>query len=94
MVNPKVLLLLGAAVLVLTSAIAIVFAIGFTPESSYSRAPAAPAAPVTETSTPSFQPPPPPIMLPGPGGQVPCMGWTSDGCNQNRSPATSSPPQP
>lgn len=91
MVNPKVLLILGAAVLVLSSAIAIFFATSFTPERSYSRAP---AAPVTETSTLSFQPPPPPIMLPGPGGQVPCMGWTSDGCDQNRSPATSSPPQP
>ncbi len=94
MVNPKVLLLLGAAVLVLSSAIAIFFATGFTPERSYSRAPAAPAAPVTETSTASFQPPPPPIMLPGPGGQVPCMGWSAGGCDQNQAPATSSPPQP
>jgi hypothetical protein len=87
MVNPKVLLFLGAAVLVLSSAIAIFFAVGFTPEPSYSRAP---AAPVTETSTLSFQPPPPPIMMPGPGGQVPCMGWSADGCDRN----PSSSPQP
>jgi hypothetical protein len=91
MINPKVLLALGAAVLVLSSAIAIFLAVGFTPEPGYSRAPAAPG---TETSTPSFQPPPPPIMLPGPGGQVPCMGWSADGCDRNPSPATSSPPQP
>jgi hypothetical protein len=96
MVNPRILLLLGAAVLVLSSAIAVFFAIGYRPDprSDYSRAPAAPAAPVTETSTLSFQPPPPPIMMPGPGGQVPCMGWTAEGCDQNRSPATSSPSQP
>jgi hypothetical protein len=88
MVNPKVLLLLGAAVLVLSSAIAIFVAAGFSPEPSYSRAP---AAPVTETSTPSFQPPPP-IMLPGSGGQVPCVGSSADGCDKNLAPATSNPP--
>ena len=77
MVNPRILLLMGAAVLVLSSAIAIFLAVGYSPESDYSRAP---AAPVTETSTLPFQPPPPPIMMPGPGGQVPCMGWTNGGC--------------
>ena len=34
MVNPKVLLLVGAAVLVITSAIAIFLAVGYTPETT------------------------------------------------------------
>ena len=73
MVNPKIVLLLGAAVLLLTTAIALFFAVGYKPDldSGYRRAP---AAPLTETSTVPFQPPPPPVILPPPMPQVPFMG--------------------
>ncbi len=71
MVKPKTLLLLGAAVLVLSSAVAIFLAVAYSPKSGYSRAP---AAPVTETSTSRFQPPPPPVLLPPPMPQAPSMG--------------------
>lgn len=77
--DPKVLLAVAGAIMVAFSAIAIFLTIGYSPESDYSREP---AGPVTETSTPPFQPPPPPVMLPGPGPQVPCMGWTAEGCGQ------------
>jgi len=53
--NPKVLLLVGAVALVVFSAIAIYFAVGYTPESSSGNAP---AAPVTRTSTLPVQPAP------------------------------------
>lgn len=76
--NPRVLLPVAAVAGVVFSAIAIYVASGYTPESG-SRG--APAAPVTETSTPPVQPPPPPIMLPAPMPQVPCMGWTGEGCD-------------
>ena len=85
MVNPKILLLLGAAVLVMSSVIAIFLAVGFSPEPASYRAP---AAPVTETSTIPLQPPPPPIMLPGQSGQIPCMGLTADSCDPNAPPPT------
>ncbi|MGI9125352.1 MAG: hypothetical protein ACR2JM_11470 [Mycobacterium sp.] len=78
--NPKSLLPVAGLALVLFSAIAIFFAVGFTPEA---RSGPAPAAPVTETSTLPMQPPPPPIMLPAPMPQVPCMGSTDPGCTDN-----------
>lgn len=88
MVNPKILLAVGAAVLLLSSAIAIFFAAGYSPESGSRGVPAAPV--ITETSTAPLQPPPPPIMLPEPNPQVPCMGMTGDGCR----PSTPTTPQP
>ena len=87
MVNPKILLLLGAAVLLLTTAIAVFFAVGYKPDSGsgYRRAP---AAPLTETSTVPFQPPPPPVILPPPMPQVPFMGRTeADGQSAETNPA-------
>ncbi len=51
MVNPKVLLLLGALVLLVSSAIAIFVAVGFTPEPRSRE-----TAPATETSVMTVQP--------------------------------------
>ena len=73
-VNPKLLLPVAAVAGVVFSAIAISVAAGYTPESGPGTLP---AAPLTETSTAPFQPPPPPIMMPDPMGQVPCMGWAA-----------------
>jgi len=38
-------------------------------------------APITETSTLPYQASPPPIMLPPPNPQVPCMAWVPTGCD-------------
>ena len=51
MVNPKVLLLLGALVLLVSSAIAIFVAVGFAPEPRSRE-----TAPATETSVMTVQP--------------------------------------
>lgn len=40
-------------------------------------------APITETSTPPYQAPPPPIMLPG-NIPVPCMGFAPGGCDNTQ----------
>ena len=76
--NPRLLLSVAAVAGVIFSTIAIFIAAGYSPESGAGRVP---AAPVTATSTPPVQPPPPPIMLPPPMPQVPCMGWTGEGCD-------------
>ncbi len=57
MVSPKIVLLLGAAVLVLSSAVAIFLSVGYSPPP---RSGDAPTAPVTETSTPLSPAPPVP----------------------------------
>ena len=77
-IDPRWLFPVAAVAAVVFSAIGISVAVGYTPESSRGNVP---AAPLTETSTVPFQPPPPPIMMPD-MGQVPCMGWTStdQGC--------------
>ena len=76
--NPRVLLPVAALAGVAFSAIAIFVATGYQPDSDSDESPAEPV--VTETMTVPSQPPPPPVMLPPPMPQVPCMGWTQDGC--------------
>ena len=65
--------------LLLSSAIAIFFAAGYTPDSGSREVPDAPV--VTETSTAPLQPPPPPAS----DQQVPCMGTTGDDCEPTES---------
>ncbi|MEI7543855.1 MAG: hypothetical protein WCJ53_03445 [Mycobacteriaceae bacterium] len=79
LIDPRWLFPVAAMAAVVFSAIAVSVAAGYTTESDPGNIP---AAPLTETSTVPFQPPPPPIMMPDPMGQVPCMGWTStdQGC--------------
>ncbi|HPY23541.1 MAG TPA: hypothetical protein PLK19_04375 [Mycobacterium sp.] len=74
-VNPRLLLAVGILVGFMFSALAIYFAVLYTPDSGRESG-SRPAAPVTETSTPAPQPSPPPIYLPNMPG-VPCMGWAS-----------------
>jgi hypothetical protein len=74
-IDPTWLFPVAAVAGVVFSAIAISMAAGYAPESGPGTVP---AAPWTETSTAPYQPPPPPIMMPD-MGQVPCMGWTSNG---------------
>jgi hypothetical protein len=50
-------------------------------QAPHSDGPVIRTAPITETSTVPYQAPPPPIMLPAPNLQVPCMGWAPDGCD-------------
>ena len=78
--NPKVLLPLAALAGLVFSAIAIFAAAGYSPDSGPRNVPADPD--VTETSMVPLQPPPPPVMLPAPNPQVPCMGITAGGCEQ------------
>lgn len=75
MVNPKILLAVGAAVLLLSSAIAIFFAAGYTPDSGSRDVPDAPV--VTETSAAR--------LPPASDQQVPCMGTTGEDCEPTES---------
>lgn len=79
MVNPKILLAVGASVLLLSSAIAIFFAAGYTPDSGSRDVRDAPVG--TETSTSLLPPPPPPAS----DQQVPCMGTTGEDCEPTES---------
>ncbi|HOB47725.1 MAG TPA: hypothetical protein PKK01_00210 [Mycobacterium sp.] len=88
-VNPRLLLSVGILVGFLFSAIAIYFAVIYTPDSGRESG-SRPAAPVTETSTPQLQPPPPPVFLPGMPG-VPCMGWSGGSSTGTECTPTSVP---
>ncbi len=64
MMNPKMALLVGAAVLALTTVIAVILTVSYSPEPGYRRAPTTQVTPVTPAEpargTSTFPVPPPP----------------------------------
>ena len=84
--NPKVMLVIVAAVGFLLSMLAIVLSVGHGPGST-------PGAPVTETTTTSPSRPPP-LILPPPMMPVPCAATSEPDCAEDPAGAPAGTPAP